>query len=62
MAKTKVIHYGKELETNMDNKGVKALFVMNMLKIKSYDTFKARLKDGKFSHEQLQLLTEKGLV
>ena len=60
MAK-QLVHYGKLLEKNMEEQGRTKEFVKTLLGC-SYDTLKLRLKDAKFSYDELRILTDKGLL
>jgi hypothetical protein len=60
--KTVLVHYGKLLQMNMIDQGRSKEYVKTLLGYASYDTLNARLKDAKFSFDELRTLTEKGLL
>jgi hypothetical protein len=65
MAETKpkqLVHYGKLLEANMIEQGRTKEFVKNLLGYATHETLNARLKDAKFSYDELRILTDKGLL
>jgi hypothetical protein len=59
---TEIVHYGKLLKKNMEEKGVKHTFVLKILNLKAYETLNNRFSDGAFSFEEVKILTENGLL
>ena len=57
---TQLVHYGKLLKLKMAELDLKKQDVMDVLKIKSYETLKTRLDDAAFSYDQLRALMQKG--
>lgn len=62
MENKQLVHYGKLLKLRMEETGATNIHVMKLLDIKAYETLYARLEDGKFSFDELRLLTDKGLL
>jgi hypothetical protein len=57
-----LVHYGKLLEANMIEQGRSKEFVKNLLNYSAYNTLNERIKDAKFSYDELRILTETGLL
>lgn len=62
MAKGQLVHYGNILKLNMEEKGISKQFVMKVLNIKHNTTLDERIKDARFSYDQLRILREKDLI
>ena len=56
-----LVHYGKLLADQMKKEGRSREFVCNVLDC-SYDTLRARLKDAKFSYDDLRKLKQFNLI
>ena len=55
---TNIEHYGKKLSFEIKDKGYSKKAIAKALAV-SANTLKERIKDGKFSQEQLAILVEK---
>ena len=53
-----IIHYGNELQKEIEDKGFSKKKIAETLGI-SYNTLMARINDGNFTREQLKKLVEK---
>ena len=62
MAKGQLLHYGALLAATMKEKGISKKFVMEVLGIVRHTTLDERIKDAKFSYDDLRKLKEKDLI
>tara|TARA_R110002051_G_scaffold325466_2_gene428018 strand:- start:95 stop:271 length:177 start_codon:yes stop_codon:yes gene_type:complete len=51
-------HIGKQLKTEIESKGYSINKICEKLDKMHYNTFMARLKDGKFTHSHVLILKE----